>query len=1279
MTPKRIPFIDKVYTSVGTEEWHQRCGLDVAEAPSVSKGHVNLKRLCTFLSSHAGLSNLSAALRSTHVPLGTLCHHKPATSSTTTPAKSKEGAAMEMKFEEGGKFEDLPGAKIGEVVVRFPPEASGFMHIGHAKAALLNYHYKQIFKGKLLLRFDDTNPAKENADFEEAILADLPRLGVHWDSLTYTSDYFDRMIDFCTQLIKDGKAYADDTDAETMRNQREARQESACRHNSVEKNLAMWKEMQEATEHGLKTCIRAKIDMSSDNGAMRDPTIFRCKLEPHIRTGTKYKVFPIYDFACPIVDSLEGVTHALRTSEYNDRNEQYYWMCDALKIRKPLVIDFSRLALQSTLLSKRKLTWFVDQGIVTGWDDPRMPTVRGILRHGLTPEGLRQFILAQGSSKATGTMEWDKIWAFNKKVIDPVAPRYTGLLITHGGLVPVNVDGQKTAATKQVGLTALHPKDPTVGEKTIVLAPVVFVEHADAECFTEGQNVTFVNWGNLRITKIHKKDGVVVSVDAELNLEDTDYKKTQKVTWLADPNHAKNLPQELTQLTPLSCLTYGPLISKPLISKDENFVDFVNRDAVTEESYFGDPQLRHLRSGDIIQIQRKGFFICDRPYMACHEATGKESPCVLIFIPDGATKARPTTGSKYTVEKSGDKASESSEPKGSAKGKPAANLSPEEAAKRAEKERQKEEKKAARKAGREQAKLKATSQHSTSPPAASTTPAASAASAKKPTGGVEPSNKKEKTAKPKETHAPNESQKKSEESSVKKQTRLGLEAKKEEDTAEWYTQVITKAEMLEYYDVSGCYILRPWSYFIWSQIQAFFDKAIAALGVDNAYFPIFVSKAALELEKEHIADFAPEASWEAISLWNVPLDFDCLNLIFTRIALAVVQVAWVTRSGSSDFAEPVAIRPTSETVMYPAFAKTREFLWQEGHTAFATKDEAAAEVLTILDLYRDVYRDLLAIPAIRGRKTEREKFPGGDYTTTVEVYIGASGRCIQGATSHHLGQNFSRMFNVVFEDPETKVARHVYQNSWGITTRTIGVMVMVHSDNQGLVLPPRVAKYQVVVVPCGVTAKTTDAERAQLAEKATEIANELRNVSGLRVHLDDRDHVSPGWKFNHWELKGVPVRVEIGFKDLAARQVTAVIRCTGEKRAIPLSQLNTAMPALLDEIHSIMLTRAVEEQVSHIVSAEDMEGLTRALDKKCLVLAPFCGEPACEDAVRTESAQNVVVTPGAPSMGAKSLCVPFDNELVGLKTGCVDANCRCIRHPLCTRPATFYTLFGRSY
>ncbi|KAH6931932.1 hypothetical protein HPB50_001670 [Hyalomma asiaticum] len=245
----------------------------------------------------------------------------------------------------------------------------------------------------------------------------------------------------CEELLKKGLAYVDDTDAETMKAEREQRIESKNRSNTVEQNLKLWEEMKKGSERGLKCCVRAKIDMNSNNGCMRDPALYRCKIMDHPRTGSKYKVYPTYDFACPIVDSIEDVTHALRTTEYHDRDEQFFWVLDSLGMRKPHIYEYSRLNMMNTVLSKRKLTWFVENKIVDGWDDPRMPTVRGVLRRGMTVEGLKQFIIAQGSSRSVVMMDWDKIWAFNKKVIDPVAPRHTA--VEEQDAVVVDVPGLK--------------------------------------------------------------------------------------------------------------------------------------------------------------------------------------------------------------------------------------------------------------------------------------------------------------------------------------------------------------------------------------------------------------------------------------------------------------------------------------------------------------------------------------------------------------------------------------------------------------------------------------------------------------------------------------------------------------------------------------------------------------------------------------------------------------------------------------------------------------------
>jgi glutamyl-tRNA synthetase len=312
-------------------------------------------------------------------------------------SKASAGEVLaEAKEKVDGSFEvDLPGAEMGKVCTRFPPEPSGYLHIGHAKAALLNQFFAQKYKGKLIIRFDDTNPAKEKDEFVESILHDLDTLGVKGDVITYTSDYFPELMLMCEKLIKEEKAYADDTEREQMQSERKAMVESKCRNQTVEENLKMWQEMVAGSEKGVKYCIRSKMDMSNPNASLRDPVYYRCNPTPHHRVGSKYKVYPTYDFACPYVDSIEGVTHALRSSEYHDRNDQYYRVLEDMQLRRVHVWDFSRLNFVYTLLSKRKLQWFVDNGRVEGWNDPRFPTVQGIIRRGLTIEALKQFILSQ--------------------------------------------------------------------------------------------------------------------------------------------------------------------------------------------------------------------------------------------------------------------------------------------------------------------------------------------------------------------------------------------------------------------------------------------------------------------------------------------------------------------------------------------------------------------------------------------------------------------------------------------------------------------------------------------------------------------------------------------------------------------------------------------------------------------------------------------------------------------------------------------------------------------
>lgn len=267
----------------------------------------------------------------------------------------------------------------------------------------------------------------EKEEFQDSIITDLALMGIKPDKTTYTSDYFQELYVYCLRMLKEGKAYADDTDQTTMRDQRWKGLPSKRRNINVEENLSHFEEMKAGSEEGLRWCIRAKISVDDNNKAMRDPVIYRCNPQPHHRTGTKWKMYPIYDFCCPIVDSIEGITHALRTMEYRDRNPQYQWMLDALGLRKVHIWDFSRLNFVRTLLSKRKLTKFVDDGHVWGWDDPRFPTIRGIRRRGMTIPALREFILKQGPSRNLINLDWTTFWATNKKYIDPIAPRHTAI------------------------------------------------------------------------------------------------------------------------------------------------------------------------------------------------------------------------------------------------------------------------------------------------------------------------------------------------------------------------------------------------------------------------------------------------------------------------------------------------------------------------------------------------------------------------------------------------------------------------------------------------------------------------------------------------------------------------------------------------------------------------------------------------------------------------------------------------------------------------------------
>lgn len=539
------------------------------------------------------------------------------------------------------------------------------------------------------------------------------------------------------------------------------------------------------------------------------------------------------------------------------------------------------------------------------------------------------------------------------------------------------------------------------------------------------------------------------------------------------------------------------------------------------------------------------------------------------------------------------------------------------------------------------------------------------------TKGQAPSSTTTTTDKPK-APAKKTSQAPQKKGGKKGETLLAMKWKKEENFAMWYSDVIVLSEMISYYDISGCYILRPWSYKMWEMVQDWFNKEIRALDVENSYFPLFVSKDRLEKEKDHVEGFAAE-------------------------------VAWVTKSGDGDLSIPIAVRPTSETVMYPAFAdwiqshrdlplklnqwsnvvrwefkdptpflRSREFLWQEGHTAHATLEDADVMVMQALDLYRRVYEELMAVPVIKGYKTEKEKFAGGFRTTTVEAYVPVSGRAIQGATSHNLGQNFGKMFDITFQNDKGE-SEIVWQTSWGLTTRSIGVMVMVHGDDTGLVLPPRMAPLQVIIVP--IVSKKMSAE--QLDPYCESILKSLKDA-GIRAKYDDRTMYNPGWKYNHWEQKGVPLRIEIGPRDLEKNQARVVTRHNNLKEDLPAADLPKLLSEKLVRIHDDMFAKALEHRNSHLVKVTEWSDFVPNLEKNNLVLTPWCGgeHQDWEDWVKNKSREESLAKSGetedercSTSVAAKTLCIPFDQPDLPEGTKCFASGL----------PATCWVLWGRSY
>ncbi len=477
----------------------------------------------------------------------------------------------------------------------------------------------------------------------------------------------------------------------------------------------------------------------------------------------------------------------------------------------------------------------------------------------------------------------------------------------------------------------------------------------------------------------------------------------------------------------------------------------------------------------------------------------------------------------------------------------------------------------------------------------------------------------------------------------------GITATKESDFSEWFTQLIQKAELIEYSPISGCYILRPAAYHIWETVQAYFDHLIKVDGVKNAYFPLFIPESLLTKEKNHVEGFAPE-------------------------------VAWVETGGNSKLPERLAVRPTSETIMYDSYSKwirshkdlplrlnqwcnvvrwefkhpmpfvrSREFLWQEGHTVFASQQEAVAEAHTILGFYEKVFKELYALPVLAGKKAESEKFAGADFTLSVEAVL-PNGKAAQGATSHHLGQNFSKAFDISFLD-EKQQKQYGWQNSWGLSTRSIGLMIMVHSDDKGLVLPPKVAPLQAVVVPI-----LFDDSREKVLKEAKSIAEKLRK-KGVLVYLDDREGYTPGWKYNEWEVKGVPLRIEIGPKDVEKKQAMIARRDTGEKKAVSLAQMDTEIPLLLEKIQHDLYVKAEKILRESIVTPSTLKEAETQLEKnKKILFVPWCESEQCEEQVKNKT-------------GAKSLNSPLKQP--ALKKGQL-----CFA---CKNPAKSWFYVGKSY
>ena len=475
---------------------------------------------------------------------------------------------------------------------------------------------------------------------------------------------------------------------------------------------------------------------------------------------------------------------------------------------------------------------------------------------------------------------------------------------------------------------------------------------------------------------------------------------------------------------------------------------------------------------------------------------------------------------------------------------------------------------------------------------------------------------------------------------------VGITVSKEEDFSEWYTQVVLKAKLADYAPVKGLIVLRPDGYSIWESLRSTFDKKFARNGIRNGFLPILIPESLLGKEQKHFAGFNPE-------------------------------VFWVTHSGTNEVGDRLALRPTSETLAYTLYSKwiqswrdlplkinfwntalraeikatkpflrTSEFLWQEGHTVHSTKEEAEKEVIKILDIYKKTVEEELAIPVTTGKKSEKEKFVGAEYTTTMESIM-PDGKALQMGTSHFLAQNFSKPFEVKFADKDN-IEHFAWQTSWGVSWRLIGAMIMAHGDDKGLVLPPKVAPMQVVIVPI----YKNDNDKENVITKVNEIANilELKNI---RIHIDSREELTPGYKFNDWELKGVPLRIEIGPKDIENQSMVLAKRYNLEKMKMGLDEVEKIV-TILDEIQTEMLKKAKTEAAGNTIDIENYDEFKMKMEKGGFFNSPWCGKLDCEEKIKEET-------------GAEIRVIPFNSENTSKK---------CI---YCKQQSTSVPIFARGY